>query len=173
MFGAYILYDPSMVVIGAGSLLVFFLLYAGAKKAITIPRLGYVKFASERTNRTRNIMLFMTLALVLGNVAGMFAWVYPSLGVYLEEHFMIIVGVIGAAIFGLVAYLSDIRRFYAYATMALVLFPSGYVFYALFQYQFVLMGVLMLLSGEVLPYRFVRKYPRQIGEKLDDELQSR
>ncbi|MDH5795144.1 MAG: hypothetical protein OEZ24_03455 [Candidatus Bathyarchaeota archaeon] len=169
VFGAYILYDPGMVVIGAGSLFVFFLLYAGAKKAITIPRLGYVKFASERKNKIRIILL----ALALANVASLFASAYRPLAVFLVENYMIVVGVIGAAIFSLVAYLSDIKRFYAYAAMTLVLFPSGYVFHTLFQHNFILMGVLMLFSGVGLLYRFLRKYPKQAGEILDDEPRKR
>ena len=172
VFGAPILYDPGMVAVG-GIIAVVPVMYAAVKKAITIPRLGYVKFASQRRNKTRIVVLFLVVAGVLGNVAGVFALIYRPFVIFLVENYMMVIGVVGAAIFSLVAYLSEIKRFYAYGAMVLIVFPSGYVVHTSLQYHLVLMGVLMLLSGVGLLYRFLRKYPKQAGEKLDDEPRKR
>jgi len=180
VFGAPILYDPGMVIpppgmvaaVG-GIIAVVPVMYAAVKKSVTIPRLGYVKFASQRRKKTRIVVLFLVVAGVLGNVAGVFALIYRPFVIFLVENYMIVVGVVGAAIFSLVAYLSEIKRFYAYGAMVLIVFPSGYVVHTSLQYHLVLMGVLMLLSGVGLLYRFLRKYPKQAGEKLDDEPRNR
>ena len=100
------------------------------------------------------------LALVLANVAALLAGAYLPLAVFLAENYMIVLGVIGAAIFSLVAYLSDIKRFYAYGAMNLIVFPSGYIFSTALYQPLILLGALITFSGAVLLWRFLRKYPK-------------
>ena len=168
MFGAYIAYDPSMIAVAGGTIGVVPIMYVAVKKLVTVPRLGYVKFASQRRNKIRNVVMFLVLAGVLGNVAGVFALIYRPFVIFLVENYLIVLGVLGAAIFSLAAYLSEIKRFYAYGAINLIAFPSGYILPTAFYQTLILLGALITFSGAVLLYRFLRKYPRQIGEKLGD-----
>lgn len=173
VFGAYILYEPGMVAIAGGTIAVFPVMYAAAKKSVTIPRLGYVKFASQRRNKTRNVLLFLVVAGVLGNVAGVFAMIYRPFVIFLVENYMIVVGVVGAAIFSLAAYLSEVKRFYAYSAINLIAFPSGYILPTAIYQPMILLGAIITISGAFLLYRFLRKYPKRTGEMLDDEPRKR
>ncbi len=160
VFGALIAYDPSMVAIAGGTIAVVPAMYTATKKLVTIPRLGYVKFASQRKYKIRNVVLFLVVAGVLGNVAGVFALIYRPFVIFLVENYMIVVGVLGAAIFSLAAYLSEIKRFYAYGAVNLVAFPSGYILPTAIYQPIILLGAIITVSGAVLLSRFLRKYPK-------------
>jgi hypothetical protein len=130
---------------------------------VTIPRLGYVEFGPGRKSRTRSAIFFLLLAVVLANLVTMSAWIYPSLGVALEENFMIIAGAAGAILLSVVAYLSGISRFYIYGGVTLVLFLLGFGQGALPQFMF-LLGTLITISGVVLLIRFLGGHPTTSGQ---------
>ena len=163
VYGALIWYSADMAVIAGASLCGLFVLYAGAKRAITIPRLGYVEFGPARKSRTRSVIFFTLAAVVLANIVTMFAWIYPSLGVSLEENFMIIAGTAGAALLCIVAYLSNIGRFYIYGGVTLVLFLLGFGQDALPQFIF-LLGMFITISGAFLLVRFLGGHPTTGGQ---------
>lgn len=172
-FGAPILYDPGMVAVAGGIIAVVPVMYAAVKKSVTIPRLGYVKFASQRRSKIRNVVLFLVVAGVLGNVAGVFAMIYRPFVIFLVENYMIVIGVVGAAIFSLAAYLSEVKRFYAYSAINLIAFPSGYILPTAIYQPMILLGAIITISGAFLLYRFLRKYPKRTGGTLDDEPRKR
>lgn len=184
VFGAPILYDAGMVAVGGipppyitaavgGIIAVVPVMYAAVKKLVTIPRLGYVKFASQRRRKTRNVVLFLVVAGVLGNVAGVFAMIYRPFVIFLVENYMIVIGVVGGAIFSLAAYLSEIKRFYAYGAINLIAFASSRLLHAGLYQPMILLGAVITFSGAFLLYRFLRKYPKRTGEMLDDEPRNR
>lgn len=157
-FAACIAYDPGMVGAGAGVVCSLVVLYAGAKKAITVPRLGFVEFAAERRGKISKVMLMATSALVISNVIGLAAWMKPSIGAFLAEHFMVIAGGVGGLLLALTAWFSNLRRFYAYAVLAAAIMWLGYRRIDLWQ-TLMLFGIAMLFSGFVLLTRFVRDHP--------------
>jgi len=157
-FAAFIAYDPEMVTVGAGVLCSFVVLYAGAKKAITVPRLGYVEFAAERRGKISKVMLMATSALVISNVIGLAAWMEPSIGVFLAQHVMLVAGGVGGLLLAVTAWFSNLRRFYAYAVLVLAVMWLGYRRMDLWQ-TLMAFGTLVALSGLALLIRFVREHP--------------
>jgi hypothetical protein len=109
-----------------------FMLYAGVKKTVTVPRIGYVKLPQLRAKRV-NIGL-----LALGGLSfamGMVALVQttsegaPSWLRLLIENYMLTIGLIIAAIFLLAGYTIRTKRMYAYALLTLVIFVAGHFIY--------------------------------------------
>ena len=56
-------------------------LYAGAKKTITFPRLGYVEFSSIRRRRIEYVLISGLILLVTFNILGILAMIYPIIGI--------------------------------------------------------------------------------------------
>jgi hypothetical protein len=158
------------VVGGVTPMIVIF--WGHAKIKITAPRIGYVKFAPARTRRMQFAKIMVAL-FVLGSLAlliGISSFVEtehinPSWWLFLVENAMIVVGMLGAALAGAVAFSTGIRRFYVYALINLVLFVGGQLVSAPSQYVVnsvcvvIVMGVLIMASGVVLLNRFVSNYP--------------
>jgi hypothetical protein len=158
-FAAFLAYDPAMVAVGAGVMCSFVFIYAGAKKVITVPRLGYVEFASDRRGKIRKVILMGVTALVLANVITLAAWMRPSLGVSLEEHFTLIAGGVGALLLAVTAWVSGLPRFYAYAVLVLCVLWLGYRRMELWE-SLMVIGIVVVSCGLLLLGRFVRGHPR-------------
>ena len=154
-----------MIAIAGGIIAIIPLFYISSKKAITVPRLGYVKFAPERVKKTKNIMTYLLIAGVLSTFLGVIAFMNPNARKFFIENGILILGVSGTSIFSLVAYLSDIKRFYMYGALTLIAFLSINIFQiALFQ-SLIALGSLIMFSGIILLYRFLQKYPKtDLGE---------
>lgn len=158
-FAVFLAYDPSMVTFGAGVICSFVFIYAGAKKTITIPRLGYVEFGSDRRGKIRKVILIGAAAMVLANFITLAAWMRPSIGVYLEEHFMLIAGGVGALLLAVAGWISNLPRFYAYAVLVLGAFWLGYGRMELWP-TLAVIGIAVVSYGLLLLARFVRGHPR-------------
>jgi hypothetical protein len=139
------------------------LLYAGAKKLLTVPRIGYVKFPQQRAQR----MIAVAVALgVLSFVAGTVALIQtmsqgtPDWLVLLIENYMLTIGTTVAALFLLAGYAFKTKRIYAYALLTLVMFVAGHFIYFPLYYYLTALGSLILACGLFMMIRFVRKYPK-------------
>lgn len=149
-----------------------FILYAPLKKAITVPRLGYVKFDSERTKSIKltvsllvgltSLAFFLGMAIFLRNDS-----MSADMDVFLKKYHMLLLGSFVAAGFVVVGLLSGIKRFYLQAALAelvliggieLGLEPPAYV---------MIWGGLTFLIGLVLLVQFLRQYPAVGGEGDD------
>ena len=138
-------------------------LYAGVKKAVTIPRIGYVKLPQQRAKRINiGLMVLGLLFFVLGIVAFMQTAEAgtPSWLIVLIENYMLTLGVIVSALFLLAGYTFRTKRMYAYALLALVMFVAGHFIYFPLQYYLTALGSLILACGLFMMIRFVRKYPK-------------
>ena len=154
------------------------ILYAAAKKAFTVPRIGYVKFVQSKVKRMWTMALIaLSVSALLGAVAFMQTSIEkstPSWVILLVEYFPLVVGATGAVVFSLVAYGFRIYRLYAYGILTLTLFAIAHFLVSFpFPYSVVLLGILILFSSAILMFRFVRKYPlpatRSTGDTLDDK----
>ena len=138
-------------------------LYAGFKKLLTVPRIGYVKFPQQRAQR----MTAVAVALgVLSFVAGTVALIQtmnqgtPDWLVLLIENYMLTIGTAVAALFMFAGYAFKTKRIYAYALLTLVMFFAGHFIYFPLYYYLTALGSLILACGLFLMIRFVRKYPK-------------
>ena len=160
---------PELWIFIVGCFVVFPTSYAGLKKSITIPRLGYVEFSPTRQKKTQYIFLAFMVILVVFNILGIFAMFYPPLGVLIFESVftILIVGGLGGLIFAAVGYVSNIRRFYLYGV---ILFGSA-LFTVIFPIVLVLpglsLGFVMIFYGATLLYRFVKRYPKEVNGELE------
>ena len=136
-------------------------LYAGFKKLVTIPRIGYVKFPQQRTQR------ITAVAVVLGTLSalmGLVAFVQtasqgtPDWLMLLIDNYMLTIGTAVAALFLLAGYAFKTKRIYAYALLTLVMFFAGHFIYFPLYYYLTALGSLILTCGLVMLSRFLRKY---------------
>ena len=101
-----------------------------SKKQITIPRLGYVKFAPPRTAKAQKTVLLLVIAGALAFIPGVLLFVTTERGILapiqlLIEYGMIVIGVVGMVLLAVVAYISEIRRLYAYSALFFAIFIEG------------------------------------------------
>jgi hypothetical protein len=171
LFGLWMLAD--MFYLAGASVAIFMPLYMQSKKQITIPRMGYVKFGPSRIARSKKTMLALVLIGVIAFIPGLLLAMQstiPSwLPVLIEEYGMIVVGVIGMMIIGIVAYISEISRFYAYATLFLATFIVSYSLSIPVFYTIIALGTVITLSGVYMLTKFLRENPLTIGDTTNDQ----
>lgn len=150
-----------------GGLVVWTSVYAGLKKKVTVPRMGYVEFSAIRKRRIQNVFLAGVILLVFGNLLGIFAMIYPPLGILIFEsqYTILLIGIFGAFIFSFIGYISDMMRFYSYGIVFLATSVMTFFFPIIIILPLIVVGVTILFYGLVLLYRFLEKYPKQlVGE---------
>ena len=170
LFGLWILAD--MAYLAGAFVAIFMPIYAQVKKQITVPRLGYVKFAPSRTAKVKKTTLFLVIAGVLTLIPGVLLFATTEMGILapiqlLIEYSMIVIGVAGMVLLAAVAYISEIRRLYTYSALFLAIFTCGYFLSIPFFYYLMTLGAVILLSGAYLLIRFLYEYPLPVGDKSD------
>ena len=146
-------------------------IYAAAKRAFTIPRIGFVKFAPHRVKAVITMALVVfSLSALLGVVAFMQTegGGTPLWLLFAIEYYMPVIGVLVAALFCVVSYTFRTKRMYAYALLTLIMFVTGHFLYFPLYYYVTLLGTLILLSGLAMLIRFVRKYPLSATGSIGD-----
>ena len=142
-------------------------IWIAAKRKITLPRIGFVKF---RTGGTTKLMaIFIGLA-VAG--LGMFlAFTLFQDAPWLDAIFqngLIIMGMGSLAVCILFGYSMGLNRLYAYGGLALTALAIGHFMGIFFAYILVALGTTIVAAGVALLLRFVRKYPLQGDKTLAD-----
>lgn len=137
--------------------------YAGMKKLVTIPRIGYVKFPQQRSQK------IVALTLVLGiasMVAGLFAFMQttssgtPDWLLFLIDNYMLTIGVAVAVLFLLGSYALKTKRISVYSLLTLVMFVGGHFLSFPLYYYLTVLGIIILASGFAMMIRFVNMYPK-------------
>jgi hypothetical protein len=147
-------------------------IWISAKKRITMPRIGYVKFGVRGANKLMAIFLGLMVAglgafMVFGLGASMGEGWALTLRDFFISNSMIIIGIAVATISSLFAYTMGLKRLYGYGLLTLVLFFTGYFIVIPFEYFLVTIGLVIIISGFVLLMRFIRKYPLPQGDKIN------
>ncbi len=143
--------------------------YAAAKRILTIPRIGFVKFSPHRAKAMQTIALIVfSLFALLGVVAfmqteggGTPLWLLIAI-----ENYMLVIGVSVATSFCALGYTFRIKRMYAYALMTLIMFVTGHFLSYPLHYYLTLLGTLILLFGLAMLIRFIRRYPLSTTDTL-------
>ena len=152
----------------AGMIFFFVLFYASSKKAITVPRMGNVEFSSHRKSKIKVLFALLVIFQIGFVLVGILAWLIPPIASFIVANVILIVGLISAGLFGLVGYISEIRRFYGYGIVTLAAFAISYLLVLIIYLPAIVTGTVMLVYGGLLLYRFIRKYPKvQDGEVPD------
>ncbi|MDH5438338.1 MAG: hypothetical protein OEX76_05500 [Candidatus Bathyarchaeota archaeon] len=145
--------------------------YAAAKRVVTIPRIGFVKFAPHRAKAlVTSALIVLSLFAFLGVVAFMQTegGGTPLWLLFAIENYMLVIGVSVAASFCVVGYTFRIRRMYAYALLTLIMFVTGHFLYYPLHYYVILLGSLILLFGLAMLVRFIRRYPLSTTRSMGD-----
>jgi len=151
------------------------LLYDRAKKWVTYPRLGYVKFTKEmeaRVLRDTSIVIFVAWFVTL---AGLFT----NMGVperaswlvlFLNRYNLLFQGGVLALIFLMLGRIMSIIRLYHYSVISLLVFSAGY-FYLDSPYivslqnlgvPCAIIGLIMVGIGASRLQRFIGKYSKEV-----------
>jgi hypothetical protein len=148
-------------------------IWVSAKKQITLPRIGYVKFGSRGANRLMavflGLMVFGLGAFAVFTFASRSqAWALTLRNLIISNG-MIIIGIGAASISSLFAYTMGLKRLYAYGLLTLALFITGHFITIPFGYFLLTIGLVIIINGFVLLIRFIRKYPLPQGDKVNVE----
>lgn len=156
----------------SGILVCWAISYAGAKKVVTVPRLGYVEFSARQRGKLTAIWLSLVMMNVLLLVLGLLLWLDAPLSQVLipilVSNVLLLFGLAGGGIFVVLGLASGIRRFHGYGAVTSVAFVLSQVFSVAIFWPTVVLGLVTTVTGAVLLVRFVRRYPKaQVGEMGD------
>ncbi len=140
-------------------------IWVAAKRRITMPRIGFVKFGSQGTNKLMAIYIGMFIA----GLGTFFAYMVfqggqsPWIDVIFQNG-LIVVGFGSLAVCALFGYSMGLKRIYAYGLLALIALVIGHFTGIFFAYIFSALGITVMAAGFALLIGFVNKYPLK-GEK--------
>lgn len=151
------------------------LLYDRAKKRVTYPRLGYVKFTKEMEARVLRDTLIVIFVAWFVTLAGLFT----NMGVperaswlvlFLNRYNLLFQGGVLALIFLMLGRIMSISRLYHYSVISLLVFSAGY-FYLDSPYivslqnlgvPCAIIGLIMVGIGASRLQRFIGKYSKEV-----------
>jgi hypothetical protein len=138
-------------------------IWIAAKKRITMPRIGFVKFGVQSGVKFMAVLsgvmlvgLFFALTLFQG---GRPLWLDV-----IRQYGLIAVGVGALVICSLFGYIAGLSRLYAYGLLALLVLGVGHFMGIFFAYLLLPLGIAVMVTGLYLLTAFVRKYPLRSGK---------
>ncbi|RLF96324.1 hypothetical protein DRN50_01940 [Thermococci archaeon] len=150
-------------------------LWMAAKKVITVPRLGHVKFSPKYSSQMKKVRAVIAVAVVMGVVMLvmgvvmflLFRQAYcntPSwMDTLFHEYPRLLFGVLGAILFIASVWILGIRRLYGYAVLTFTIFVGGHTLGSSVhgEHLLVLLGTLIVVAGMAILIQFIRKHPVQ------------
>jgi hypothetical protein len=144
-------------------------IWIAAKRKITMPRIGFVKFGPQGIHKLMGVLigtaimgLGVFLAVTLASTQG-----GPPLWLKtIFQYGMIVIGLVSLAICSLFGYSMGLKRLYAYGLLTLILFVIGHFVGIFFGYVLLILGTTVMVTGFALLVSFVRKYPLQGGKAI-------
>jgi len=160
-FGLGMLFDATLLFIFTWLPII---LFWPLKQAITLPRMGYVKFNPERRRKiSKNMVLLFiagTLSLLLGIVAFLgFEGQAFDLREFMMEYGLLVFGAVMAGAFVLISILFEIRRFMGYAALVFGGWLVPYLFAIEEGLSVAMAGGLISLIGLGILVRFLVNTP--------------
>jgi hypothetical protein len=164
-FGLGMLMDTTLSSIFAAFVWIY---WWSAKKLITIPRIGHVKFSRVRTKQGKRILFFFVILLTISFVLMTGLWfatanksISPEVRTFLRRFPVLPLGIIFAvAMFALGSFIEEGMRYYSYALLVLLgTFGAPLVNLADYLHM-ILPGAAILVYGVSMLIRFLRKYPK-------------
>jgi hypothetical protein len=141
-------------------------MYMAMKKRYTFPRLGQVTFSKSRKGRSKNTYLFLIgMNIVFLLVGLLLFWsafsgdTQPQWMPLLIENYALVFGVVGAALWAVVGYITELTRFNRYAAATLVVFGSASFIPTPFIVHVLLLSAIVTVSGYLQFQSFKSKYP--------------
>jgi hypothetical protein len=172
-------YSPTNIILALLAMSVAYSLFWAAKKYITVPRMGQVRFGDIRKKKKTTMTVFLSFVVLVQLILlGLttLGWLDHEVSAWVngflksQDLMDLTVALIGSLIvvsgMTLTAYFSDFPRgYFIAAMMALAVFLMIYLNQPAYP---ILIGTLMIIPGTVLFFRFLKKYPLP-GEAGRDE----
>jgi hypothetical protein len=162
-----IVYDFGFAAIMPAILIAIILpLWIHAKRKITMPRIGFVKFGARESNKLFAVLVGLMVVGLGVSILFAVAMVQDGPPFWLDilfQYGMIVIGLGSAVIASLFAYSMGLKRLHGYGLLILALFTSGHFLSIPFQYLLLAIGSVIITSGAALLVRFVRRYPLPKG----------
>ena len=143
-------------------------IWVAAKRRITMPRIGFVKFG-HGGGTSKLMAIFIGLAVAGLGVAFAFTIATFQSGSrqlldLIFQNGMLIVGFGSLAVCILFGYSMGLRRLYAYGLLAMITLVIGHLLDIFFAYILSALGITVIATGVALLIGFVKKYPLK-GDK--------
>ena len=143
--------------------------YASVKRAITVPRIGYVEFKARRHSRVIALALLLVVINVILFLITALGLLTPELRTFLNTYGVTLIAFIVGGLFILCGYLVEIQRFMGYGVVAIIVFLTTQFLPMHLSFPITALGLVITVYGFVLLFRFIRKYPKADSEvDLDD-----
>jgi hypothetical protein len=146
-------------------------IWIAAKRKITMPRIGFVKFGPGGTTKLAAIFI----GLMVAGLGAFFAFTLASFQVGLRQWLdlifqngLIIIGIGSLAVSILFGYSMGLKRLYGYGLLTFILLVIGHFIGIFFGYILVILGTTVMVAGFALLMSFVRKYPLQGDKAIAD-----
>ena len=154
--------------LGAAWVVLWLPIWLSAKKSITARRAPNVEISEERYAGMMRAAAFVVITLVLLVFAGSLLLLGQSSGLVpswfvtgMREYLTVVLGLVGALVMTVAAWLSGLNRLYAYALLIAVVFVGSYLLQAPAGLAVAVVGGVVMLWGLVMLSRFVRSHPVQ------------
>ena len=134
-----------------------------AKKFVSYPRMGYARFSPERKVREKKKLIALVILLYAPVIVAIIIMKgFPPSGwaIWLKEHEILFGEVMAAVLVSAGAILSGVKRLYVYAGLTMMVFAAHYLLKIPPHLFFILLGIVILISGIVVLILFLRKYPK-------------
>ena len=172
LLGGLTMLLDSDVPLGAVWVVVCLPAWLAAKKSITARRMPDAEVSEEQYAGMMRAGVFIVLMLVLAVLAGMVVLWGRSTGSVpagflegLREYLRVVLGVTGAFVMGVSAWLSGLDSLHAYAVLTAVAVVGGYLLHAPITLAVTVVASIIMLWGAGMSVRFVRKYHMIVVER--------
>ncbi len=140
-------------------------IYMAMKKKYTFPRIGQVTFSKSRKGRSKNTYLFLIGMNIVFLLFGFLFWsafsgdTQPQWMHLMIESYALVFGVVGAALWAVVSYITELTRFNRYAAATLVVLGSASFIPTPFIAHVFVLSAIITVSGYLQLQSFKGQYP--------------
>ncbi|MHA2429095.1 MAG: hypothetical protein ACXADB_13830, partial [Candidatus Hermodarchaeia archaeon] len=124
----------------SGLFIIWVLGYAGVKRAITVPRIGYVEFKQHRRSRVMFIAVLLVIVNIVLFLIPALGLLTPELRIFLNVYGSTVAAFVVGGLFLLIGFMTELRRVMGYGVVALVVFLFIQFFPMHFSYPIIVLG---------------------------------
>lgn len=153
-----------------GVLVIWVISYAGVKRAITVPRIGYVEFKQGRRLRVMFLVLFLFVSNLVIFLITAFGLLTPEMILLLNQYGLLIIAIVVGGLFVLFGWVVQIYRLFGYGLLTFLGFVIAHVFALHFSYPIIVLGLVISVTGFVMLARFLQKYHKSEPQEESRDL---
>jgi hypothetical protein len=136
------------------------LLILPAKKMITIPRIGIVRFKSTRKIKITKAAIVLLITGTFTLIIVLFFITNSTIKAFSENFLVFIIGAVVSVPSLVGAILLNIKRYFIYAFLSFWMFGLEGFFQGSAPYNFLSFGIILLVVGTFVLFTFINKHPK-------------